>query len=106
MSGATIQLWLAALLALASLLAVPGLLRRRRELARWQWSALLLAQPALAGLLYLSLYPPLQALEPQVLTVLGAGCLFKYAIMPKDLLTTSIPILRNLEVNNLLVKGT
>ena len=73
MSGATIQLWLAALLALASLLAVPGLLRRRRELARWQWSALLLAQPALAGLLYLSLYPPLQALEPQVLTVLGAG---------------------------------
>lgn len=79
MSAAALQLFTAAVLALAALLAcarlLHGHLRRDRShpTPRWKLPLLLAAQPLLAALLYLALFPPVRPVDAGVMTVYTAG---------------------------------
>jgi hypothetical protein len=71
--------WLAAILGIATLLAIVRLLWRRRRLPaeargpRWRLVLQLVGQPALAGLLYLAMLPPPLPGEAGTLVVATAG---------------------------------
>ena len=65
--------WIAVLLATTALLAMLRLARRHRRLGRARLALLLLAQPLLAALLYLALFPPRQPVAGGTLAVLTAG---------------------------------
>ena len=72
MNAAQLPLFVAVLLAATALLAMLRLLRQRQRYGRARFTALLLAQPLLAALLYFALFPPAQPIAAGTLAVLTA----------------------------------
>lgn len=86
----TPQLILAAILAVAALLAIARLLiwQRRAPAALWRITALIALQPLFAGLLYLTLVPPLRPGSAGTLVIATAGTPRLTALAVADALVT------------------